>query len=223
MGHFRVGSAQPKDESEKEGFVKLASNKGVEVLCFPAGFLQSEDSVRDLSRLAEEYGVWVVSGYHEFEDGKKYSSVLIIDDGGNTIGKHRMTYLSNTDIREGYTAGDKLEVFETKYGKLSVVICAEILCPEVTRVLTLKGAEIIFHTIGSGMISQEQYDLWKGMIQTRAIENLLYFVSSTHNRVHGSGGLGTPLGLIVNPGGQVLAEAKKRWLGLCLYRFGKER
>lgn len=216
MGHFCVGSAQPKDESEMEKFVKLASNKGVEVLCFPAGFLQSGDSVGNVCRLTEEYGVWVVSGYHEFDDGRKYSSVLVIDDGGNIIGKHRMTYLSNTDIREGYTAGDKLEIFETKYGKFGIVICAEILCPEVTRVLTLKGAEIIFHTIGSGMVSQEQYDLWKGMIQTRPIENLLYFVSSTHNRVHRRGGLGTPLGLIVNPGGRVLAEAKE---GGLVYAF----
>ncbi len=209
MADFCVGSAQPRDESEMEKFVKLASSEGVEVLCFPAGFLRSGRSVGNLSRLTEEYGVWVVSGYHEFDDGKKYSSVLIIDDGGRVVGKHRMTYLSNTDIREGYTAGDRLEIFQTGYGRFGIVICAEILCPEVTRVLTLKGAGVIFHTIGSGMVSQEQYDLWKGMLRTRAIENLLYLVSSTHNRVHAHGGLGTPLGIIVNPGGQVLAEAKK--------------
>jgi predicted amidohydrolase len=209
LGRCCVGSVQPRDESEMEQFVKSASHKGVEVLCFPAGFLQSEDSLERLCRLTRQYGVWVVSGYHEFNDGKKYASSLIIDDSGNIIGKHRMTYLSNHDIREGCTAGDKLEVFKTKYGKFGVVICAEILCPEVTRTLTLKGAELVFHTIGSGMVSQEQYNLWKGMIQVRAIENLLYFVSSTHNRIHPLGGLGTPLGLIVNPGGQVLAEAKK--------------
>lgn len=209
MKKFCVGSAQPKDESEMEKFMKLASSKGVEILCFPADFLQSEDSVENLCQLTRQYGIWVVSGYHEFSDGKKYASVLIIDDDSNIIGKHRMTYLSNHDIKEGCTVGDKLEVFNTKYGKLGVVICAEILCPEVTRTLTLKGAELVFHTIGSGMVSQEQYDLWKSMIQVRAIENLLYFVSSTHNRIHSLGGLGTPLGLIVNPGGQVLAEAEK--------------
>lgn len=209
MREFCVGSAQPKDESEMEKFVKLASCKGVEILCFPAGFLQSEDSVENLCRLTKQYGVWVVSGYHESIDGKKYASALVIDDSGNISGKHRMTYLSNHDTEEGCTAGDKLEVLTTKYGKFGVVICAEILCPEVTRTLTLKGAELVFHTIGSGMVSQEQYDLWKSMIQVRAIENLLYIVSSTHNRVHSLGGLGTPLGLIVNPGGQVLAEADK--------------
>jgi predicted amidohydrolase len=89
------------------------------VLYLHADFLQSRDSVENLSRLTEENGVWVVSGYHEFEAAKKCSSVFIIDDSGNIVGKHRMTYLNNTDIREGYTAGDKLETFRTKYGKLA--------------------------------------------------------------------------------------------------------
>jgi predicted amidohydrolase len=47
------------------------------------------------------------------------------------------------------------------------------------------------------------------MIQTRAIENLLYFVSSTHDKPFPWEKVGIPLGLIVNPGGQVLAEARK--------------
>lgn len=217
LGQFFVGSAQPKDESEMEKFMKKASSKGVKVLCFPEGFLHCKGSVKKLSKLAEEYRICVVTGYDEFEeDGKKYQSALILNDNGEIVGKHRKTYLSNSEVEDGRTAGDKLEIFNTKYGKFGIVLCAEILCPEVSRVLTLKGAEIVFHLIGTGMDSQAQYDLWKSMIRTRAIENLLYFITSTHNQASRPEALGIPLGLIVNPGGQVLTEARK---GGLVYAF----
>lgn len=212
MRQFCVGSAQPKDESEMEKLVKLASDKGVEVICFPEGFLHCKDSLEKLSELSEEHGIWIVTGYDEYEESnEKFQSALILNDNGEIVGKHRKTYLSNSEVRDGRTAGDKLEVFETRYGKFGIIICAEILCPEVTRTLTLKGADIIFHPIGTGMDNLIQYELWKGMIQTRAIENLLYFVSSTHNQVsrRAEEDIPLPLGLIVDSGGHVLAEARK--------------
>jgi predicted amidohydrolase len=199
LRRFCVGSAQPKDESEMEIFMRLASNKDVNILCFPEGFLKS--------RLTKKYGMWVVTGYDESEEG--YQSALIFNENGEIVGKHRKTYLANIEVREGKMAGNDLKVFETKYGKIGVVICADILCPEVTRVLTLKGAEIIFHLIGVGMDGQLQYDLWKSMIQIRAIENLLYFVTSTNNQPFRKDETTLPLGLIVNSGGQILAETRK--------------
>ena len=214
MSEFCVGSAQPRNETEMEKFVRLALKRNVEVLCFPEGFLHSEKSVAKLSNLCKEYGIWTVTGYDEIEEGVDYQTALILNNKGETVGKHRKTYLSNSEVRDGKTPGDKLEVFDTEFRKFGIIICAEILCPEVTRVLALKGAEIVFHPIGVGMDNQIQYDLWKGMIQTRAIENLLYFVSSTHNIAsrRTKDGISRPLGLIVNSGGQVLAEARKTLL-----------
>ncbi len=217
MGLFCVGSAQPKYryEGEMRKYVKLASRKNIEVLCFPEWFLQSEKSVEKLSELTKEYKIWVVAGCREFEDEIEYNSALILNDHGEIIGKQRKTYLSSKEVRGVYgriVVGDKLEVFDTEYGRFGIVICSEIACPEVTRTLALKGAEIIFHPTGSGMYSQAQYDLWKGMIQTQAVENLLYFVSSTHNSPFPWENVGIPLGVIVDSGGKMLAEARKTLL-----------
>ena len=211
MTEFRVGSAQPRNETEMGKFLRLASRRDVEVLCFPEGFLHTEKSVAKLSNLCKEYGIWTVTGYDEIEEGVDYQSALILNDRGETAGKHRKTYLSNSEVRDGKTPGDKLEVFDTEFGKFGITICAEILCPEVTRVLALKGAEIVFHPIGVGMDNQIQYDRWKGMIQTRAIENHVYFVASTHNKAsrRAKDGVSRPLGLIVNPAGEILAEATR--------------
>jgi predicted amidohydrolase len=214
LRRFCVGSAQPKDESEMETFMRLASNKDVDIFCFPEGFLKSRASIERLSKLTKECGMWIVTGYSESEEG--YQSALILNENGEIVGKHRKTSLANSEVREGKMAGNDLDVFETKFGKIGVVICAEILCPEVTRVLALKGAEIIFHLIGVGMDGQVQYDLWKSIIQIRAIENLLYFVTSTNNQSFRKGEASLPLGLIVNSGGQILAETGK---GNLIYSF----
>ena len=62
MVKFCVGSAQPREASEMKKYMKLASDKAVEVLCFPEGFLHSNSSFEQLSKLSEEYGIWVVTG-----------------------------------------------------------------------------------------------------------------------------------------------------------------
>jgi len=211
LTEFCVGSAQPKNESEMERYMRLASSKGIEVLCFPEGFLDSHKSVEKLLELAKDCGIWVVTGYDEMgETEEGFQSAIIVNDQGRIVGKHKKTYLSTSEIEDRRTVGDKLDVFNTEFGKFGVVICAEILCPEVTRVLCLKGAEIIFHPVGVGMDNQLQYDSWKSLIQVRAIENILYFVVSTHDKAsrRTKDGTSRPLGLIVNSGGKILAEAK---------------
>ena len=211
MTEFCVGSAQPTNEREMKKFMELALSSGIEVLCFPEGFLHGSKLVEGLLKIAENYGIWVVTGYDEMKETEdKFQSAIIVNDQGRIVGKHRKTYLSNSEIEDGRTAGDELEVFRTKYGMFGTVICAEILCPEVTRVLCLKGAEIIFHPIGAGMDNQLQYDSWKSLIQVRAIENFLYFVASTHDKAsrRTRDGISRPLGIIVNSGGKILAEAK---------------
>ena len=112
MGQFCVGSAQPRDESEMEKFMKLASSNDVEVLCFPEGFLSSHTSVVRISKLAEDYGIWVVTGYDEMgETEERFQSAIIVNDQGKIIAKHRKTYLSNSEIKDDRTAGDELEIF----------------------------------------------------------------------------------------------------------------
>jgi len=86
MRQFCVGSAQPKDESQMEKFMKMASNKSIEVLCFPEGFLSCRDSLGRLAKLTEEYGIWVVTGYDEYEESNvRFQSALILNDSGEIM------------------------------------------------------------------------------------------------------------------------------------------
>ena len=43
----------------------------------------------------------------------------------------------------GVAPGDKLEVFDTDRGKIAILICYDIEFPELARLLTLAGAEIL--------------------------------------------------------------------------------
>ncbi|MBS5130643.1 MAG: hypothetical protein KHZ01_09225 [Lachnospiraceae bacterium] len=62
-------------------------------------------------------------------------------------------------------------MFDTKYGKIGVMICYDAGFPETARVLTLKGAELIF--MPSAWRIQD-WDMWNLNIPQRALENTLY-------------------------------------------------
>ncbi len=99
-------------------------------------------------------------------------------------------------------------VASTTIGRLAAVASEEILYPEVTRCLAMRGAEVIVHStceVGSPRLTP------KGIARrARAIENLVYVVSCN---TAGMEGLDLPerLGrrrlVIVDYQGQVLAEA----------------
>ena len=41
------------------------------------------------------------------------------------------------------TPGDKYETFDTDFGRIAVATCWEIIFPEITSILALKGADIV--------------------------------------------------------------------------------
>ncbi len=67
-----------------------------------------------------------------------------------------------------------MEVMHTELGNLGLLVCSEIFIPELSRILALKGADMIFAPVG-GMI----YELtasWKTLAWARAIENHVYTI-----------------------------------------------
>ena len=60
------------------------------------------------------------------KDGKRlYDSVLLIDDTGQILLKHRKINLLSELMTPPYTAGDDVHVVETKFGKIGLLICAD--------------------------------------------------------------------------------------------------
>jgi 5-aminopentanamidase len=85
----------------------------------------------------------VIGGFCELgDDGLLYNSAAIVD-GSGVLGIHRKTHLWDREKLFFEPGGEPPRVFETGVGRIGVLICYELEFPELTRMLTLAGAELI--------------------------------------------------------------------------------
>lgn len=80
-------------------------------------------------------------------------------------GEHVGTYYK-VQTKTNYDPGDELPVFDTDFGKIGIVICADRRWPENIRCLRLKGAELIANPTW-GFYG----DLNTSLVRVRAYEN----------------------------------------------------
>jgi len=148
---------------------------------------ESEDgpSLGRLRHLAEELEIYLCVGFSELDDEKLYNTALLIGPDGKTVGKYRKTH----GVEQFYETGDALPVFDTRYGKIGIMICYDRQLPEAARTLASNGAELIL--IPSNGMWGRMND---AMLRTRAHENGVYVVFA-HPRD----------GLVIDPGGRIIA------------------
>ncbi len=71
-----------------------------------------------------------------------YNTLVLVGPDGY-IGKYRKVHLPLTERIMMYPGDGDYPVFETRFGKVGLMICFDKAYPEVARSLALKGAEIL--------------------------------------------------------------------------------
>ncbi|MBI2421552.1 MAG: carbon-nitrogen hydrolase family protein [Candidatus Hydrogenedentes bacterium] len=146
--------------------------------------------------LAKEHGVYLVAGIVERVDRLLYNVAVLLDPEGALAGKYRKVTLPRTEIDMGIYPGNEYPVFETRFGKLGMMICYDGFFPEVARQLTNNGAEVIaFPVAGCNPL----------LASARACENHVYVVSSTYC----DPGLNWMITGIFDREGRIIAQAKE--------------
>ncbi len=121
-----------------------------------------------LTKMAKKYQVHICSGLTEKDGDKIYNAAIIIDPEGDILIKHRK--INELDIGHPYYAlGDKLNVVETEYGTIGLMICADATASDhvLTRSLAYMGADVILSPCAWAMPSdhdneKEPYgDTWR--------------------------------------------------------------
>ncbi len=152
---FLDGYVTPAKDWTPERFAAIAQDASTSVY------------IKRLRELAARYKMYIVFGLTENRGGKFYNTALIVDRAGNIAGRYSKTHLQNHDLR--YAPGDDLPVFDTPWGKVGILICADRRWPETARVLRLKGARIVLIP---------SYGMWgldnEWWMRTRAYENENY-------------------------------------------------
>jgi predicted amidohydrolase len=91
-------------------------------------------------RFAAQGGFWVVAGFVEEADGRIYNAAAVFDRSGGLVGVARKHFLWDCDHR-WFSAGDEIRGFDTEFGRMGVLICADARVPEIVATLAADGAE----------------------------------------------------------------------------------
>lgn len=170
--------------------VRESAAKGAKIVCFPEMFNTGYNfqligdgfhncgetidghTITRLQKVAKECACYVIAPItlEKKVKGVFYNAAVVIDDEGVVLGDYSKHHLWAAE-RYYFHAGEDIPVFDTKYGKIGVMICYDAGFPETARILTLKGAELIF--MPSAWRIQD-WDMWNLNIPQRALENTLY-------------------------------------------------
>lgn len=95
----------------------------------------------EVQTLCRENGIGMVFGYSSLSDDGVKNTAMLIGPDGSEIGRYHKTHLLYHD--EKYVPGDAFPVFDTQWGRIGLLICADRRWPEAARALRCAGAQII--------------------------------------------------------------------------------
>ncbi|HIQ13796.1 MAG TPA: acyltransferase [Thermoprotei archaeon] len=161
--------------------------------------------IEHIKRVSDIYSAVVVAGAPEYQGDKVYNSAYI-GYKGDIIDTYRKLHLFYKE-KIWFDPGDKpLKVYDFRGFKLGVMICFDWRFPEVARILSLYGADIIAHP--SNLVFDYAYDV----ALARAIENNIYVVTSNRVGVDNRAGMRIRfkgLSQIVSPKMEVIYRGRK--------------
>jgi len=170
---MKIGLAQMKCElgnvkanlNKIKEFISRAREEKINLLVFPelslTGYsvkgLVPEVAIRidnpiveDLKRESKDIslGVGLVE---ESRDYNFYNSALYLEEG-EIKHLHRKIYLPTYGISEEkkyFVSGERMRAFETSYGRMAILICADSWHPVLPYISVLDGASIFIHSAAS--------------------------------------------------------------------------
>jgi len=146
--------------------------------------------------LARKHDLYIVAGLVERAGHLLYNTAVLIGPDGKVVGKYRKVTLPRSEIAAGLAPGDDYPVFDTRFGKVGLMVCYDGFFPEVARQLSGNGAEVI------------AWPVWgcnPQLAAARACENHVYLVSSTYEDVSRN----WMISAVFGHEGQVMAQAKE--------------
>jgi predicted amidohydrolase/GNAT superfamily N-acetyltransferase len=123
--------------------------------------------------MAVKYNVNVIAGTHFVVEDNRLFNVSYLFRRDGTIGKQYKLHVTPSERRWwGVEPGRKLEVFDTDCGKIAIPVCYDIEFPELARMASDKGAQILFVPFNTD--TRQGYLRVRYCAQARCIENHLF-------------------------------------------------
>jgi len=191
--------------------IHQAANAGAQVICLQElfrspYFCQREDpSMFDLAepipgptserlaRAAKETGTVIVGSLFERRAaGVYHNTAAVFDVDGSLLGLYRKMHIPDDPLyyeKYYFTPGDLgFRAFNTRFGRIGVLVCWDQWYPEAARLTALQGAQILFYPTAIGWHPREkaefgvtQHEAWELIQRSHALANGIYVAAA--NRV----------------------------------------
>lgn len=236
-------TVEPAENLKKTlALAEAAAKKGAKIVCTQElfrsqYFCQNEDhanfklaepipgpSTVAFQKIAKKYNVVIVASLFERRaSGLYHNTAAIIDSGGALLGIYRKMHIPDDPLfyeKFYFTPGDTgFRAWQTKYGKIGVLICWDQWYPEGARLTALQGAMVLFYPTAIGWHPMEkteygvqQRQAWQLVQRGHAVANGVY-VAAVNRVGHEPGPPGQPglefwgTSFLCDPQGQIIAEA----------------
>lgn len=154
---FAIAHLQPEINLVRaEEFVKQASEQDARVIVFPEDFLtgsifgdvryldRNHENLKKFQILAKKYAIDIVAGsWMEQTPSGAFSTSSYIDSTGKVLGEYHKNHLYATE-QKFLTPGTQISVFDTSYGRVGIIICWDIIFPEIFASMQALGVQIVY-------------------------------------------------------------------------------
>jgi N-carbamoylputrescine amidase len=235
------GPDRQANVKKTEAKIREAAKKGANIVCLQElfnglYFCQAEKheyfkwaeavdgpTNQRMAKLAKELGIVLIVPFFERRTaGLYHNSAIIFDADGSRAGFYRKMHIPDDPqfMEKFYFAPGDLgfKAWDTKFGRIGVLICWDQWYPEGARLTALQGAQILFYPTAIGWLPEEkaqhgerQYSSWEIIQRSHAVANGCYVASV--NRI----GYETPEGepgiefwgrsFVADPSGALIAQA----------------
>jgi len=217
-----------------------AAKQGAQIVCTQElfrsqYFCQTEDhknfalaekipgpSTEAFSKLAKKHKIVVIASLFEKRAaGVYHNTAVVIDADGSLTGMYRKMHIPDDPLyyeKFYFTPGDLgFRAWQTKFGKIGVLVCWDQWYPEAARLTAMQGAQILFYPTAIGWHPGEkkeyganQHNAWETIQRSHAIANGCYVAVPNrvgHEKISGEGIEFWGQSFIAGTSGQILAKA----------------
>ncbi|MCC7484695.1 MAG: carbon-nitrogen hydrolase family protein [Burkholderiales bacterium] len=200
LPHSHYGEAEWRNAERAIAYADEAARQGAQLVLYPEGYpgpmtgpLDNPkfpfDPVEELKKKAKEHAIYIIAGNVVASDvaGAHLLTLRLFGPDGAQLARY-VRQQPDTPPLNAYLYGGKGHllpgrermVVDTDLGRIGLLICSELWCPELPRMLMLRGAEIIVSPVHgrhsrTGLALQ---DTWYCIARARAAENLCYVLST---------------------------------------------
>ncbi|CAM4245838.1 hypothetical protein [Paenibacillus xylanexedens] len=170
---------------------ELKQHPDADILFFPEGYLNQ--NVEEACRLAAEYGTMIVSGHRRLHERPKDRSIIISKAGEIVLEKAKYT---------------PAETVEEQGLVISTLLCDELVL-QGFRNENIENVDIVMHSIGVGMFSEEQYSEWVEEARQIALKHQCIVMGTSHaDGSYRDSEISIPIAYCITPDGEVVLASR---------------